>query len=49
MASAINRDNPTLLDDLGWFTGNKVGRADEHVIYRQLFKLDEDLNPRTAI
>lgn len=40
-----NRDNPTLLDDLGWFTGNKVGRADEHVIYRKLFKLDEDLNP----
>jgi hypothetical protein len=40
-----NRDNPTLLDDLGWFTGNKVGRADEHAIYRQLFKLDEDLNP----
>jgi hypothetical protein len=41
----FNRENPTLLDDLGWFTGNKVGRADEHVIYRRLFKLDEDLNP----
>jgi len=40
-----NRDNPTLLDDLGWFTGNKVGRADEHEIYRKLFKLDEDLHP----
>jgi hypothetical protein len=38
------RDNPTLLDDLGWFTGNKVGRADEHEIYRRLYKLDEDLN-----
>lgn len=40
-----NRDNPTLLDDLGWFTGNKVGRADEHEIYRKLFKLDEELHP----
>ena len=37
------RDNPTLLDDLGWFTGNKVGRADEHEIYRRLFKQDEEL------
>ncbi|HEX6961574.1 MAG TPA: hypothetical protein VF175_06885 [Lacipirellula sp.] len=39
----FNRDHPTLLDDLGWFCGNKVGRADEHTIYRQLFKQDEDL------
>jgi hypothetical protein len=37
------RDSPTLLDDLGWFTGNKVGRADEHEIYRRLFKADKDL------
>jgi hypothetical protein len=37
------RDNPTLLDDLGWFTGNKVGRADEHKMYRRLFKADKDL------
>jgi len=40
-----NRENPTLLDDLGWFTGNKVGRADEHEIYRKLYQADEDLNP----
>ncbi|BBO32043.1 hypothetical protein [Lacipirellula parvula] len=40
-----NRDHPRLLDDLGWFTGNKVGRADEHEIYRKLYKLDEELNP----
>ena len=38
------RDNPTLLDDLGWFCGNKVGRADEHFWYRQMFKADEDLH-----
>jgi hypothetical protein len=41
-----NRDNPTLLDDLGWFTGNKVGRADEHELYRKMYKLDDDLNPQ---
>jgi hypothetical protein len=40
----FNRENATLLDDLGWFTGNKVGRADEHTIYRQLFKLDDELH-----
>ncbi|MCC6493777.1 MAG: hypothetical protein IT424_12245 [Pirellulales bacterium] len=39
-----NRDNPTLLDDLGWFTGNKVGRADEHELYRKMYRLDDDLN-----
>jgi hypothetical protein len=39
------RDNPVLLDDLGWFTGNKVGRADEHEFYRRLFRLDDDLHP----
>ncbi|HYO24181.1 MAG TPA: hypothetical protein VEQ85_04460, partial [Lacipirellulaceae bacterium] len=38
------RDNPTLLDDLGWFTGNKVGRADEHELYRRMFKADDELH-----
>ncbi|HMP07181.1 MAG TPA: IRE (iron responsive element), partial [Lacipirellulaceae bacterium] len=38
------RDNPTLLDDLGWFCGNKVGRADEKMLYRRMFKLDEELH-----
>ena len=41
-----NRENPVLLDDLGWFIGNKVGRADEHVQYRQMFKLDEELHQK---
>ena len=40
-----NRDNPTLLAELGWFTGNKIGRADEHVQYRRLFKADNDFHP----
>ena len=33
-----NVDNPQLLWDLGWFIGQKIGRADEHVQYRRLFK-----------
>jgi len=37
-----NQDNPHLLWDLGWFHGQKIGRADEHVQYRRLFKLDDD-------
>ena len=40
-----NRDNPQLLSDLGWFIGHKIGRADEHVLYRKLFKQDDDFHP----
>jgi hypothetical protein len=40
-----NLDNPQLLSDLGWFIGQKLGRADEHVQYRRLFKNDDDFHP----
>ncbi len=40
-----NRDNPNLLWDLGWFIGQKIGRADEHVQYRRLFVKDDDFHP----
>ena len=40
-----NRDNHYLLGDLGWFIGNKIGRADEHAEYRRLFKSDDDFHP----
>ncbi|MEX2316838.1 MAG: hypothetical protein WD669_06790 [Pirellulales bacterium] len=40
-----NADNPQLLSDLGWFLGHKIGRADEHVEYRRLFKADPDFHP----
>ncbi len=36
-----NVDSPQLLWDLGWFIGQKIGRADEHKQYRRLFKQDE--------
>ena len=41
------RDNPTLLDDLGWFFGNKVGRADEHVQYRRCSRPTTSFTTRT--
>ena len=37
-----NRENPSLLADLGWFHGNKVGRADEHEIYRKLYRANSE-------
>ncbi len=40
-----NANNPQLLWDLGWFIGQKIGRADEYVQYRRLFKSDEDFHP----
>jgi hypothetical protein len=40
-----NRDNPNLLADLGWFIGQKIGRADEHVQFRRLFVKDDDFHP----
>lgn len=45
-----NSDNPQLLWDLGWFIGQKIGRADEYVQYRRLFKADDEFHSpdRTA-
>ncbi len=40
-----NLDNPDLLWDLAWFIGQKIGKADEHVQYRRLFKADDDFHP----
>lgn len=35
-----NENEPRLLHRLGWYIGQKVGRADEHKLYRELFKAD---------
>lgn len=37
-----NRQIPQLLWDLGWFVGQKIGKADEAVQYRRLFKNDDE-------
>jgi len=39
-----NADSPQLLWDLGWFIGQKIGRADEYLQYRRLFKKDDDFH-----
>ncbi|MEN1678765.1 MAG: hypothetical protein AAGJ46_04185 [Planctomycetota bacterium] len=38
----FNRDNPQILWELGWFIGQKIGRADEVEQYRRLFKADDE-------
>lgn len=40
-----NRDSPYLLAELGWFIGNKIGKADEQKEYRRLFRKDDDFHP----
>jgi hypothetical protein len=35
-----NLGEPSLLWDIGWFTSQKIGRADEAKLYRRLFKED---------
>jgi hypothetical protein len=39
-----NRDNPRLLHYAGWITGQKMGRADEHVQFREMFREDNDFH-----
>ncbi len=39
-----NRDEPRLLSKIGYTIGNKIGRADEKELYRQLFKEDDDFH-----
>jgi hypothetical protein len=40
----FNTDNPRLLHQIGWFTGQKIGRADEHVQFRRIFREDGDFH-----
>ena len=39
-----NHQEPGLLNQVGWFTGQKVGRADEQKQFRQMFKTDADFH-----
>jgi len=41
----FNRNSSSLLTELGWFIGHKIGRADEKKQYRRLFKADDDYHP----
>jgi len=39
-----NEDSADLTADVGWFIGQKIGRADEKKQYRRLFKADDDFH-----
>ena len=43
---AYNAREPRLLGRMGWFIGQKIGKADEKVQYRRLFKADDDFHDR---
>ncbi len=40
----FNRRDHRITDNLGFFTGQKIGRADERVQFRQLFRDDDDFH-----
>ncbi|HEY6564443.1 MAG TPA: hypothetical protein VIY86_08090 [Pirellulaceae bacterium] len=42
--TTYNRDEPLLLWDGGWFFGHKLGRADEYLQFRRLFRGDTDFH-----
>ena len=39
-----NRDEPRLLWDIGWFFGQKLGRADEYKQFRREFRQDDEFH-----
>jgi hypothetical protein len=39
-----NRDEPRLMQHIGWFLGQKIGRSDESAQFRRLFRKDTDLH-----
>ncbi len=41
---AYNQYEPQLLWDQGWFTSHRIGRADEKVEFRRLFRLDDEFH-----
>ena len=38
----INATDPRFLARIGWFYGNKIGKADEHKEYRELFRKQQE-------
>ncbi|WP_425617635.1 hypothetical protein NA78x_001316 [Anatilimnocola sp. NA78] len=39
-----NRDEPGLLNQVGWFTGQKIGRSDEAKQFRRMFRDDKEFH-----
>jgi hypothetical protein len=44
LGSHYNRNEPGLLCQIGWFTGQKVGRSDEQKQFRRMFRDDKDFH-----
>jgi hypothetical protein len=44
LGTHYNRDEPGMLSQLGWFTGQKIGRADESKQFRRMFRDDKDFH-----
>ena len=44
LGTHYNRQEPGLLNQVGWFTGQKIGRADEQKPFRRMFRTDKDLH-----
>ncbi len=42
----LNTREPRLLGRMGWFIGQKIGKADEKLQFRRLFRQDEDFHER---
>ena len=44
LGTQYNRDEPGLLNSIGWFVGQKMGRSDENRQFRRLFRDDRDFH-----
>ncbi len=44
LGTHYNRQEPGLLNQVGWYTGQKVGRSDEQKQFRRMFKDDKDFH-----
>ncbi|MEX2175914.1 MAG: hypothetical protein WD872_16250, partial [Pirellulaceae bacterium] len=44
LGTHYNRQEPGLLNQVGWFTGQKIGRADESKQFRRMFQDDRDFH-----
>jgi hypothetical protein len=44
LGTHYNSNEPVLLWNVGWYVGQKMGRADEHVQFRRLFRTDTEFH-----
>lgn len=44
-----NRDEPLLVWDIGWFFAHKLGRADDRLQFRRLYRQDDDFHKTLPI